>query len=40
MRGEEEEAEIGAFQSKAQIAGDTLPPAFKGYGVKDTVEEA
>lgn len=37
--GEEERAEIEAFLSRAQIAGDTLPPAFKGYGFKDTVEE-
>lgn len=37
---DEEAAEIRKFLEKAEISGDTLPAAFKGYGFKDTVEEA
>lgn len=33
-------AEVQKFLDSAEIAGDTLPTAFKGYRFKDTAEEA
>lgn len=36
----EQLVEIRGFLESVEVAGDTLPPAFKGYNFRDTVEEA
>ena len=37
---DEEARKVKKFLERAEVAGDTLPPAFKGYNFKDTVEES